>query len=314
MRNAPTGRMVDSIIHGDCLSVLRQFQNETIQLIVTSPPYADSRKKTYGGVHVSKYVEWFLPISAELLRVLAPNGSFVLNIKEKVMDGERHTYVLDLILAMRRQGWIWTEEYIWHKKNCYPGKWPNRFRDAWERCLHFTKTKRFQMFQDAVRVPTGQWAETRLRRLSVTDKRRDESKVLSGFGKNISNWIGRELAYPTNVLHMATECGNRNHSAAYPIDLPEWFVKLFTKENDLVLDPFVGSGTTALACLELQRHFVGIEIQEKYHRQAIEAIQKFRVGRNNEARGSKKNPTVRERQHRLFPQEPDREVGRLATR
>jgi site-specific DNA-methyltransferase (adenine-specific) len=80
---------------------------------------------------------------------------------------------------------------------------------------------------------------------------RDNSKVMSGFGKNISNWVGREMAYPTNVLHMATECANRNHSATFPVELPSWFIKLFTQPGDTVLDPFMGSGTTAVACVQL---------------------------------------------------------------
>jgi site-specific DNA-methyltransferase (adenine-specific) len=74
-----------------------------------------------------------------MLRVLKPTGTFILNIKEKVVNGERSTYAIELILAMKKQGWLWTEELIWHKKNCYPGKWPNRFRDAWERLLQFNK-------------------------------------------------------------------------------------------------------------------------------------------------------------------------------
>lgn len=132
---------MDSVIHGDCLPVLKGIKANSVDLIVTSPPYADSRKNTYGGIAPSKYVEWFLPISKELLRVLKTDGSFVLNVKERVVKGERHTYVIELILEMRKQGWLWTEEYVWHKKNCYPGKWPNRFRDSWERLLHFTKRK-----------------------------------------------------------------------------------------------------------------------------------------------------------------------------
>src|SRR3972149_4814863 len=104
---------------GDCRDELKKLADNSIDLIFTSPPYADSRKNTYGGVHPEKYVEWFLPISAELWRVLKPTGTFVLNIKEKVLNGERHTYVIELILGMRKQGWLWTEEFIWHKKNSY---------------------------------------------------------------------------------------------------------------------------------------------------------------------------------------------------
>lgn len=265
----PFDQWRNQLVLGDCLDVLRQLPDRTVDLIVTSPPYADSRKNTYGGIHPDKYVEWFLPIADELRRVLKDEGSFVLNIKEKAVDGERHTYVLDLILAFRQQGWLWTEEYIWHKKNSAPGKWPNRFRDAWERCLQFNKQKKFKMYQEAVMVPTGDWAKARLKNLSDNDKTRFNSQVGSGFGKNISNWVGRDKAYPTNVLHLATECGNKSHSAAFPQELPAWFIKLFTAEGDVVLDPFAGSGTTCLAAYELDRHYIGIEKKEEYYQLAL---------------------------------------------
>jgi len=226
-------------------------------------------------------VDWFLPRTAQLLRVLKPTGTFILNIKEKVVGGQRHTYVIELILAMKKQGWLWTEEFAWHKKNCYPGKWPNRFRDAWERCLQFNKTKKFHMYQEAVMVPMGDWSKTRLARLSETDKIRDESRVLSGFGKRVANWVGRQLVYPTNVLHLATECANRHHSAAFPLALPEWFIKLFTKQNDVVLDPFVGSGTTALAAKKLYRRYIGIDIEQEYCDMAEEELRRCFLGGRN---------------------------------
>jgi site-specific DNA-methyltransferase (adenine-specific) len=263
---------LDRILNGDCRAVLPTLPDACIDLIVTSPPYADNRKKTYGGIPPDDYVAWFLPISAELLRVLKPSGTFILNIKEKVVQGERHTYVIELILEMRKQGWLWTEEFIWHKKNSYPGKWPNRFRDAWERCLQFNKQRHFNMYQDSVMVPMGDWAKTRLRNLSETDKRRDESKVGSGFGKKIENWVGREKAYPDNVLHLATESSNRDHSATFPLELPSWFIKLFTQEGDVVLDPFMGVGTSARAAQTLGRHYVGIEIMSEYIDIAEEAL------------------------------------------
>ena len=254
----------NKILQGDCEEILKKFPDNSIDLIFTSPPYADRRRRTYGGVKPDDYVEWFLPKAQQLWRVLKPTGTFVLNIKEIVLNGERHTYVIELILELRKQGWLWTEEFAWHKKNSYPGKWPNRFRDSWERLLQFNKQKKFNMYQEAVMVPVGDWAKGRLANLSETDKIRDESRVGSGFGKNVSNWLDREKVYPNNVLHMATESSNKGHSAAFPVPLPTWFIKLFTKKGDIVLDPFIGSGTTAVAAAELERKYIGTDTNEEY--------------------------------------------------
>ncbi len=252
------------IFQGDSKEILKQLDDYSIDLIVTSPPYADRRKQTYGGIKPEKYVDWFLPISKELLRVLKPTGTFILNIKEKAENGERSTYVIELILALREQGWFWTEEFIWHKKNSYPGKWPNRFRDSWERLLQFNKEKKFDMYQDAVKIPVGNWVKKRLNNLSNVDRERDNAKNGSGFGKNVSNWVGRETVYPTNVLYLATECNNKQHSATFPSSLPEWFIKLFTKEHDWILDPFVGSGTTLEVARRMKRNSIGIDIVPEY--------------------------------------------------
>ena len=258
------GENTARLLSGDCREQLAHIADDSVDLIFTSPPYADRRATTYGGVKPDEYVDWFIPIAVELQRVLKPSGTFVLNIKEPALNGERHTYVMELILEMRNCGWLWTEEFVWHKKNCYPGKWPNRFRDSWERLLQFNKAKKFKMNQEAVMVPVGDWYDSRMKNLSDTDKVRDESKVGSGFGKKIDNWLGRQMVYPTNVLHGATECGNRSHSAVFPYWLPEWFINLFTDPGDVVLDPFAGSGTTLFAALDLGRDAIGVEIHPPY--------------------------------------------------
>jgi len=273
----------------DCLCSSSLFPDDSIDLIVTSPPYADRRKSSYGGINPDKYVEWFLPISKQLYRVLKPTGSFVLNIKENVKNGERQTYVIELILALKNQGWLWTEEYCWYKKNSYPGKWPNRFRDTWERCLHFTKQKKFKMYQDTVKVPIGEWAKTRFKSMTENDFIRSVSGTNSKFGRNVSNWLSRKTVYPHNVLdfekehyiepptliHFATECSNRNHSAVFPIELPSWFIKLFTKEGDIVLDPFIGIGTTALAAMLANRMYIGIELLPVHIKEAEKNIKEL---------------------------------------
>ena len=117
--------MTVRIIHADCLDALTdgQVKPRSVNLVVTSPPYADQRSGTYGGIHPDNYVDWFLPRAQAIQDCITEDGSFVLNIKEKAINGEKHTYVLELILAMRReQGWRLVDEYCWHKKNCYPGQ------------------------------------------------------------------------------------------------------------------------------------------------------------------------------------------------
>lgn len=273
IRVIETNGIIGKIITGRCEDVLLgELAPESVDLIITSPPYADARQSTYGGIHPDKYVDWFLPKSSVFMKVLKPTGTLILNIKERAVNGERHTYVIELILQMRKQGWLWTEEFIWNKKNCHPGKWPNRFRDSWERCLQFNKQRNFNMYQDKVMIPIGSWAKTRLKNLSETDKTRSESNAKSGFGKNVSNWVKRDSVYPTNVLDLPTECSNVGHSAAYPVGLPEWFIKLFTKEGDLVLDPFSGSGTTGVASKKTKRNFVLIDVIPEYNELACERV------------------------------------------
>ncbi len=279
--------ILDTIYLGDTSKIIRdrkKFPDNSINLILTSPPYGDKRKKHYGGIHPDKYVEWFLPITDELLRVLKDDGSFILNIKEHAHNGERDTYVLKLILEMKKQGWYWIEEYCWYKKNSFPGKWPNRFRDSWERCLHFTKSKEFKMYQDAVKVPIGDWAEKRFRSLTKKDFNRHMSATNNILGRNVSNWINRKKVYPhnvvifeeehyiSNVLEFPTVCNNKNHAAPFPLELPTWFIKLFTKRGGIILDPFIGSGTTAYASLALDRKFIGIEIESKYVNNIMETL------------------------------------------
>ncbi len=256
----PHGRL----LLGDCADLLKKQRSGSVDLIVTSPPYGDNRRTTYQGVKTGEYVTWFVPIARQMYRVLKDDGSLILNVKERVIKGERGTYVIELILAMRQLGWRWTEEYVWTKKNSYPGKWPNRFRDAWERCLHFTKQRQFRMYQDEMKIPLGKWAERRLANVRPYDLIRQTSAVGSPFGKKVANWIGKTHVYPTNVLNLATESRNRGHSATFPVSLPENFIRLFTCPGDTVLDPFIGSGTTALAAIGLERRYVGIEISADY--------------------------------------------------
>ncbi|MBM9590153.1 site-specific DNA-methyltransferase [Leptospira sp. 201903075] len=283
---------INQIYSGDCNYVLNDsklIDAKSVDLIITSPPYADKRKNSYGGIHPDKYIEWFLPIAKNLHRVLKDDGSFILNIKEHPKNGERATYVIELILELRKQGWFWIEEYCWYKKNSFPGKWPNRFRDSWERCFHLTKSKKFKMYQDEVKVPIGEWAQKRFKSMSEKDFIRNISKNNDHMGRNVSNWLNKKKVFPHNVLvfeeehrlyqsnliEMATAQSYQNHSAIFPVELPTWFIRLFSKRNDLILDPFIGTGTTAVAALLHGRNFIGIEKQKEYIKEAKKNIKEL---------------------------------------
>jgi site-specific DNA-methyltransferase (adenine-specific) len=110
---------------------------------------------------------------------------------------------------------------------------------------------RFAMYQDAVVVPMGAWGRSRLRKLRDSEYGRHGNQTGSGFGRDISRWLDRQNAYPTNVLHFAAETGSEGHHSAFPEQLPAWFIRLFTQPGDLVLDPFAGSGTTCVAAARL---------------------------------------------------------------
>ena len=246
---------------GDNLDIMGQMPDDSVDLIITSPPYADARKHTYGGPPPAQYLHWWLPRAAQMRRILKPTGSLILNIKERCHDGERHTYVLEMILAMReQQNWRWVEEYIWHKTTAAPGKWRYRFRDAWERILHFSKGRDIKMRQDAVKVAAGDWTHKRLRNLSANDKTRQASSTNPKMARRIANWQGKDRVYPSNVLHRPPVCHNTGHSAAFPVWLPEFFIHLFSDPGDTVLDPFSGSGTTVRQALSMGRVPIGIEI------------------------------------------------------
>jgi DNA modification methylase len=122
------------------------------------------------------------------------------------------------------------------------------------------------MDQDAVKDPTGYWTKQRMKKLSAGDRIRHESATGSGIGRNLANWLDRDSVYPDNVVHLPAECSNREHHSAFPETLPSWFIRLFSKPGDVVLDPFVGSGTTAAAAKQLGRAYVGVEISAENKR------------------------------------------------
>lgn len=249
---------------GDSRGVLKNFSDGHFNLIVTSPPYADARADHYDSIEPDKYTDFLLSFHDEFWRVLADDGSFVLNVKDKVVKGVRHRFVWHTIEALAERGWHCVDDYLWIKPNAMPGYWPNRLRDEWEYCFHMTKQPHFAMYQDAVRRRIGNWAEKRLSNLTGKSKERHNSENLSGFGRDLRNWVGKEYVLPGNTVSVPLIGKNMGHPAVFPVGLSEFFINLFTKTGDNVLDPFAGSGSTGLAAERLDRNVVLIDLKKEY--------------------------------------------------
>ena len=274
------------IVSGDSRVELNKFEGQA-DLLVMSPPYADARKRHYDGIHPDNFADWFASFHQTFWNALREDGSLVINIKDKVVDGVRHRFVWRMIDQLSSLGWHCIEDYIWHKPNPMPGYWPTRLRDGWEYCFHLAKIKRPYINQSEVRKPIGDWVKTRLAKLGTNDLQRHNSVNDSGFGRDISKWVGKTMVLPSNVLSVPLVGKNKGHPAVYPVELPLFFIKMLSRPEGLVIDPFGGSGSTAIAALTAGRDCVLIDndpsyCEIAYHRIMQEAqSDNFEVSYNN---------------------------------
>jgi DNA modification methylase len=268
------------IVYGDSRDVLKSF-NTSANLIITSPPYADARKKHYDSISPDKFPDWFLTFHEVLWNSLCFDGSLVINIKDKAVDGIRHRYVWRTIDKLIEKGWYCIDDYIWHKPNPMPGYWPTRLRDGWEYCFHLSKIKVPYMDQKAVAVPVGDWVNKRLNRLGSNDLSRHNSVNDSGFGRDISKWVGKEKVTPSNVLTIPLVGKNKGHPAVFPVELPSFFIKLLSRPDSLIIDPFGGSGSSGIAALLNNRNCLLIDNNIQYCKIAYARIQEEAVNLYN---------------------------------
>ena len=269
----------NKIYHGDCFELIKQLPDNTIDLVVTSPPYADT--KSYGKkinvLHPDKYVDWIIPLFVEMNRVIKPTGSIIFNIDDKCHKKLRHTFVFDMISRLSKETNVKLYDYyIWGKKSSIPNGNKKRLNHITEWIFHFVKDQdQVKWNMDDVREPYAKSTAGRYSRANpheyITDK--DGIKINGRLRKREMNENGK---IPTNVFYFNTNAVTRGnwHPAPFNKEIPTWFIKALTDEGDVILDPFMGSGTTAKASNDLGREWIGFDLNEEYVKRANEDLNK----------------------------------------
>jgi len=254
-----------ALIIGDCLEVLRQIPDDTFDLVVTSPPY--DRQPRYGNGEDyarSWYQGFFLEVTREVFRTLKPHGSFVLNYRSKRHGDERGTLQYELVFWLRDQGFKFAEDFVWGKPSPPPGRFNRFLKDAVEYCFHFAKTSHWQFFPEQTLRPARWDAKDRERRRRLPQNYVRVNEP-SGQGR-IRVQAGPDMVRPSTLLSFEAEFGPNPtlHPARFPVQLPEFFIRLLTEPGQLVFDPFAGTGTTAVAANGLERRWLMTEIDAQY--------------------------------------------------
>jgi site-specific DNA-methyltransferase (adenine-specific) len=239
--------------------------DNSLDLVVTSPPYDGQPKYGNGETYGRDWYEGvFLEVTGEVLRVLQPHGSFVLNYRSRRHHGERGTLQYEIVFWLRDQGFLFCEDFVWGKPSPPPGRFDRFLKDAVEYCFHFAKSPRWQFYPDQCLAP-ARWDRRdveRRKRLAHNHVRVNEP---SGQGRKRVQ-AGPDMVRPSTLLHLEPEFGPNpaHHPARFPMALPSFFVNLMTRPGQLVFDPFAGTGTTGLAAEQLGRRWLLVELDDGY--------------------------------------------------
>ena len=254
----------NQIICGDSLQLMKDLPDNSIDLIITSPPYSDL--KTYinfKGIHPDEYVDWFLPYCKEIERIMKPTGSFILNINDKVQNGFRHPYVFDLISRLHKETELkMFERLFWNKMKGLPNR--SRFGDRVEFLFWFAKSDQFYFDIDEMRT---EYSQKSIQRMKKPLKKRFARTEQNQNSDEYKEWKPNPKgALPTTLVNISSESKriSDNHVAVYPLELVKYFIKGSTKVGDIVFDPFMGTGTTGVAAKELNRNWIGFDINQEY--------------------------------------------------
>jgi len=251
---------VNKIYHGNCIELAEKLDDASIRLVACSPPYAMQRKSTYGGILEKEYPQWTVKWMEALRPKLTEDASVFIVIRPHLKHGQISDYVLRTRLAVREAGWIECEEIIWHKPDAPPLGSIQRPRRTWESILWYSRTNK--PFMDLKACGTE---STRLGSFAGSDRFGEggDSPIHAGqkrgeFQKGISR--------STDMISVTISSMDRgvNHPAMYPQGVPNHLIASFSEKEDIVLDPFAGSGQTGISAKVLGRNFIGFEINENY--------------------------------------------------
>lgn len=266
---------------GDSRSFMAGLPDDSVDLVITSPPYALEFKKEYGNVAKDAYVAWFLPFAKEILRVLKPEGSFVLNIGGSYDKGAptRSIYHFKLLLALVEEiGFHLAQECFWHNpaKLPAPAEWVTvrriRVKDSVEHVWWFSKTPWPAADNREVLVPYSPDMERLIAKGYTPMKRPSGHNITSKFQADRGGAIPSNLLERGNnesnseFIRACKERGLKVHPARFPAALPEFFIKLLTKPGGVVIDPFAGSNTTGRVAEDLGRRWLSFELDQSYLR------------------------------------------------
>jgi DNA modification methylase len=263
--------------HGDALKVLPQVANDSVSLVMTSPPFALRRKKAYGNVAASEYIEWFMPFAEEIHRILRPEGSFVMDLGGawNPGSGTRSLFPYELILRLGKLFFL-AQDFYWYNPSRLPGpaEWVTirrtRVKDAVTTIWWLSKTEEPQADNRQVLQPYSKSMQRLLKDGYKTAKRPSQHDIGPHFQKNNGGAIPPNLLTIPNTRsydEYLFKCRQANlpiHPARFPPEVPDFFIRFLTKPNQLVLDPFAGSNTTGQVAESLGRTWVSMEINGDY--------------------------------------------------
>jgi len=276
---------------GDTLDLVKYLPDQCINLILTSPPFALTRKKEYGNFSADEYVDWFLRFAKEFQRILAEDGSFVLDLGGAYLPGHpvRTIYPYELLVRLCKDyGFFLAQEFFHYNpaRLPAPAEWVNvrrlRVKDSVNVVWWLSKGQNPKADNRKVLQP---YSKSMMHLLKNGYKPK-----LRPSGHDISDKFSKvnDGAIPPNLLELANTESNssylrlckkhglRPHPARFPAGFPEFFLKFLTDPKDFVLDPFAGSNTTGWVAERMSRRWIAFELREDYL-----AASKFRFADEN---------------------------------